>query len=159
MVVFMKGGKLSRDEKWWLDEEEMEVVKEMKYLHVMLDSRGKWGKKREQVITKGKIVLSVARMPNIEVKLLEQICNSLTESCMTTQVGIWGLGGGWKVMKKVHEMFCKRISGIPSTAVNGVCVRELGRTNRREKLVERIIKYWTRLWEMDKTSLLTNALK
>jgi hypothetical protein len=27
IAVFKKGGKLSRDEKWWLDEEEIEVVK------------------------------------------------------------------------------------------------------------------------------------
>jgi hypothetical protein len=43
-AVFKKGGKLSRDEKWWLDGKETEIVKEMKYLGVMLDSRGKWDK-------------------------------------------------------------------------------------------------------------------
>jgi cell fate (sporulation/competence/biofilm development) regulator YmcA (YheA/YmcA/DUF963 family) len=56
-------------------------------------------------------------------------------------------------------MFCKRIFGVPSTAANGACVRELGRTNRKEKVVERIVKYWKRLWEMDETSLLREALK
>jgi hypothetical protein len=61
--------------------------------------------------------------------------------------------------KKAHEMFCKRIYGVPSTATNGACVRELGRTNRREKVVERIVKYWKRLWDTDETSLLREALK
>jgi hypothetical protein len=56
-------------------------------------------------------------------------------------------------------MFCERIFGVPSTAENGTCVRELGRTNRREKVVERIVKYWKRLWVMDETSLLREALK
>jgi hypothetical protein len=27
------------------------------------------------------------------------------------------------------------------------------RTNRKEKVVERIIKYWQRLWEMDKRNI------
>jgi hypothetical protein len=27
IVVFKKGGKLSGDEKWWLDEEEIDAVK------------------------------------------------------------------------------------------------------------------------------------
>jgi alcohol dehydrogenase YqhD (iron-dependent ADH family) len=56
-------------------------------------------------------------------------------------------------------MFCKIIFGVPSTTANGAYVRELGRTNRKEKVVERIVKYWKRLWDMDETSLLRKALK
>jgi hypothetical protein len=62
-------------------------------------------------------------------------------------------------MEKVHKMFCNRIFGVPSTAVNEACVRELGRTNRKEKVVERIVKYWKRLWDMHQISLLREALK
>jgi hypothetical protein len=40
-VVLKKGGKLSRDENLWLDGEEIELVEEIKYLDVVLDSRGK----------------------------------------------------------------------------------------------------------------------
>jgi hypothetical protein len=46
IVVFKKGGKLSRDEKWRLGEE-IEVVKERKYLGVVLDSRGTGDKERK----------------------------------------------------------------------------------------------------------------
>jgi hypothetical protein len=67
---------------------------------------------------------------------------------MMIGVEIWGLQDGWKEIGKVHELFCKRIMGMPSTAANGVCVRELGRTNRKEKVI-RVIRYWQRLWEMD----------
>jgi hypothetical protein len=38
-------------------------------------------------------------------------------------------------------------------------VRELRRTNRKEEVAERIVKYWKRIWEMDETSLLREALK
>jgi cell fate (sporulation/competence/biofilm development) regulator YmcA (YheA/YmcA/DUF963 family) len=78
---------------------------------------------------------------------------------MMIWVEIWGLERGWKEIEKVHEMFCKRIFGVPSTAANGAYVIELGRTNRKEKVAERIVKYWKRLWEMDETSLLREALK
>jgi hypothetical protein len=60
---------------------------------------------------------------------------------------------------KLHEVFCKRIFGVPSTAANGACVTELGKTSRRERVVERIIKCWKRLWEMGEKSLLGEALK
>jgi hypothetical protein len=130
----------------------------------MLDSRGKWDKERKQVLIRGKIALSsinicLARAQNIQVKVLEQMCNSLIESRLMTGVEIWGLEGGWEEIEKVHEMFCKRIFGVPSTAANGACVRELGRINRKEKVVERIVKFRKRLWDMDETSLLREAFK
>jgi hypothetical protein len=71
---------------------------------------------------------------NIQAKVLEQIYNALIESRMMTGVEIWGLEGGWEEIEKVHEMLYKRIFGVPSSAANGACVRELGRTNRKEKV-------------------------
>jgi hypothetical protein len=50
--MFKKGGKSSRDEKWRLRGEEIEVAKEIKYLGVVLDSRGKW-EERKQVAIRG----------------------------------------------------------------------------------------------------------
>jgi hypothetical protein len=53
IVVFRKGGKLSRDEEWRLRGEEIEIVKEIKYLGVVMDSRGTWDKERKQVAIGG----------------------------------------------------------------------------------------------------------
>jgi hypothetical protein len=58
IVVFKKGGKLSRDEKWRLEGEEIETVKEIKYLGVVMDSRGTWDKERKQVAIRGKSALN-----------------------------------------------------------------------------------------------------
>jgi hypothetical protein len=55
---------------------------------------------------------------NIQVKMLEQIYNSLIESRMMTGVEIWGLEGGWEEIEKDHEMFYKRTFGVPSSAAN-----------------------------------------
>jgi hypothetical protein len=49
---------------------------------------------------------------------------------------------------KVHELFCKRVMGMPNTAAN-----------RKEKMMERVLRYCQRLWKMDETSLLGDALK
>jgi hypothetical protein len=37
-----------------MDGKETEILKEIKYLGVMLDSRGKWDKEGEQVLVRGK---------------------------------------------------------------------------------------------------------
>jgi hypothetical protein len=95
-----------------------------------------WGKSALNIIN-----ICVARAPNIEVKVLEQVYNTLVESRMMTGVEIWGLEDGWQEIGKVHELFCKRVMGMPNTAANGVCVKELGRTNRKEKVMERVLRY------------------
>jgi hypothetical protein len=53
--------------------EKKQIVKEIKYLGLVLDSRGKWDKERKQALNKEKIALSSiyicrARAPKIEVK-------------------------------------------------------------------------------------------
>jgi hypothetical protein len=47
--------------------------------------------------------------------------------------------------------------GAPTAAANGACVKKLGRTNRKEKVL-RVFKYWERLLEMEESSLLGDAL-
>jgi hypothetical protein len=42
---------------------------------------------------------------------------------------------------KVHELFCKRVMGVPLPSANGSCLNELWRKNRKEKLLERVMKY------------------
>jgi L-lactate utilization protein LutB len=49
--------------------------------------------------------------------------------------------------------------GKPNTAANGACVKELGRTNRKEKVMERVLRYWQRLWEMDEVGFLRDTIK
>jgi hypothetical protein len=71
----------------------MEIVKDIKYLGVMLDSRGKWDKERKQVLIRGKIALSsinicLARVQNIQVKVLEQIQNRITHDDRGRNFGI-----------------------------------------------------------------------
>jgi hypothetical protein len=58
-----------------------------------------------------------------------------------TGVEIWGLRGEWKDTEKVHEIFCKRTFGIPSTAVNGVHVKRIGENKQETKscIQEKII--------------------
>jgi hypothetical protein len=48
--------------------------------------------------------------------------------------------------------------GATAAATNVACVKELGRTNRKEKVLEKVFKYWKRLLEMEESSLLGDAL-
>jgi hypothetical protein len=80
--------------------EEIEVVKDIKYLGMVLDNRGTRDKERKQVAISGKSALNninicVARATNIEVKVLEQVYNALVESRIRQgwKSGVWKTGG------------------------------------------------------------------
>jgi hypothetical protein len=49
--------------------------------------------------------------------------------------------------------------GPPGAVANGDCVRELGRLNRKDKVLERVIKYWLGLWEVDESNPIGAALR
>jgi hypothetical protein len=57
-------------------------------------------------------------------------------------------------MGTVHELYCTRITVIQNTTANRVDVR-----TRKGKVVKTVNKYWQRLWEIDETCLLEEALK
>jgi hypothetical protein len=85
IVVFKKGGKLSKYENWKLGGEEIEVANEIKYLRIILDGRGKWEKEKRQVGIRGKTALNsinicLARAPNMGINILDQLYVSLIES-------------------------------------------------------------------------------
>jgi F0F1-type ATP synthase alpha subunit len=72
IVVFKKGGKLSKYENLKLGGEEIEVANEIKCLGIIVDGRGKWEKEKRQVVIKGKTALNsinicIARAPNMGI--------------------------------------------------------------------------------------------
>jgi hypothetical protein len=66
---------------------------------------------------------------------------------MTAGTDIWGLEDEWMEIRKVHELFCTAVMGVPMILMNDVCVKELGRTYKKEKVLKRIMKQCLRLLE------------
>jgi hypothetical protein len=149
---------LKKDEKWFVNDYEIEVVNEINYLGVFLESNGGWNRQRRNVGAKGNQTLlaidkCLARTPDIRVKVLENIYEMLCESRMMYCIEMWDLEGGWKQIDKIHSRFCKVILGMPRSAANNVAELELGRVSRRGKVLNRIVKYWLRLLGMDSSKL------
>jgi hypothetical protein len=42
---------------------------------------------------------------------------------------MWGLGGGWKEIDKIHSRFCKTILGVPRFAADSVSEQEIDRNS------------------------------
>jgi hypothetical protein len=64
----------------------------------------------------------------------------------------------WNEVGKMYELFSIGEIGVPLTPANGACVKELGKRNRKEKVLEKVKKYWSRLLEKDETNPLGKTI-
>jgi hypothetical protein len=81
ILVFKKGGKLKRDERWFVNDHKIEVADKINYLR----SSGSWNRQKLKVMAKGnQTVIAIdkclARTPDIRVKILENVYGILSES-------------------------------------------------------------------------------
>jgi hypothetical protein len=65
----------------------------------------------------------------------------------------------WKEVGKVHELFCKRVMDIPLASADDACVNELWMKNRKEKILERVMKHCLRPLETHDTNPVQDALR
>jgi hypothetical protein len=70
ILVFKKGGKLKKDERWFVNDHKIEVADEINYLGVTLESSGGWNRLKLKVMAKGNQTLvaidkCLARTPDI----------------------------------------------------------------------------------------------
>jgi hypothetical protein len=147
ILVCEKGGELKEDEKWFVNDYKIEMVNEINYLGIFLESNGVWNRQGRNVIAKGNQTLlatdkCLARTPDMRVRILENMYEMLCESRMMYGVEMWGLEGGWKQIDNIHSRFCKVTLGMPRSAANNVAELELGRVTRRGKVLNSITKYW-----------------
>jgi hypothetical protein len=136
----------------------IEVVGEITYLGITLENTGSWEKHKKKITGRGNKTLiaidrSLARIPDMNVKILENIYEMISESSMMYGIELWGVYDAWKEIDKIHGRFCKKILGVPRCAANGAAEIELGRDNRRGKTMSLTLKYWQRILRMDNQEL------
>jgi hypothetical protein len=141
-----------------MESQQIEIVKEIDYLGVTLESSGGWSKEKAKQKVKGiqyvaAIDKCLTRTPDMGVKLLENVYEMVCESRIMYGVEIWWVEEGWKEIDKIHGRMCKKILGIPRFAANGVAELELGTDSRRDKVMSTLVKYWQRILQMDKDDL------
>jgi hypothetical protein len=55
----------------------------------------------------------LARIPDMNIKMLENIYEMISESSMMYGIGLWGVYDAWKEIDKIRGRFCKKILGVP----------------------------------------------
>jgi hypothetical protein len=97
---------------------------------------GSWEKHKKKIMVRGNQTLiatdrCLAGIPDMNVKMLENIYGMISESSMMYGTELWGVYDAWKETDKIHGRFCKKILGVPRWAANGAAEIELERDSRR----------------------------
>jgi hypothetical protein len=71
-----------------------------------------------------------ARIPDMNVKMLENIYEMISESSMMYGIELRGVYDPWKEIDKIHGRFCKKTLGVSRCAANGAAEIGLGRDIR-----------------------------
>ena len=151
IVVFRKGGQLSKKDKWILNNTNIEVVQFFKYLGCFLSSSGSYAKCISELTNSArKALFSLKKyfVYNPEIFPITQIklFNSMVVPILNYGSEVWGLRKA-DPMEKFHRSFLKYILRVKNSTPNCFIYGELGVFPLYIKRYERVLTYWTKILE------------
>lgn len=157
VMVFRKGGYLSKSEKWYFDGSELEIVNKYCYLGYTFTTMLSLKQGTDHLVTKGKkavffLCKAFQKCKEMTRDTFFKIFDAKVQSILLYSSEIWGLNR-LENIERVHLQACKRFLGVPVKTPNKMIYGELGRFPLFVNSHIRCIKYWFRLLQMDEKRL------
>ena len=149
IVVYRRGGKPAKSERWFLDQKPIKTVPHFKYLGVIFSTTGVWSKAQRDLANRARkamflikkfVAITKIRNPTILFKIFD----SCVMPILNYGSEVWGFHEG-KDVDKVYHDFCKYVAGLPTNAPNLAARGEFGRKRLIFYRYNRVIKYWSKL--------------
>lgn len=154
-MVCRKGGRLSRDLKFFYDGKEIEIVNQYTYLGVPFSSSGLYNnaaeyfkKKWISALGAGWNILGDGKMNAWNEKV--SLFNTLSSTVCLYSSHIWGLSY-LDIIEKVQLQFYRRLLGISRYTANYVIRLEVGLPKIEIKVVKQALQFWKKLVSLDNT--------
>ena len=152
VVVFRKGGILSKKEKWFYNGSQIQVVPYFKYLGVTFSSTGKWVENCKMMAERGQRALNYIRsvrhkLSGLPVAAMSCMFDTMVIPAMLYGGEIWGYEKCPNI-ESVQAAFCRMTLGLPKTVPNCVLRAEMGRNSLKCKLYVKMIRWWLRVMDM-----------
>ena len=163
IMVFRKGGFLSKHEKWFYDGAKMEVVNEYCYLGFKFTTMISCNIGTEHLVTKGKKAVgclnrAFQRYNEMSYETFFKIFDAKVQPILLYASEIWGFNKLDSV-ERVHLKACKRYLGVPIITPNKMVYGDLKRFPLYINAYVRSIRYWFRLLQMDPHRIPQNAYR
>ena len=153
IMVFRKGGFLGAKEKWYFEEEELEVVNKYCYLGFNFSTKLSFDIGTSHLVAKGKkAVCCLGRIfrncKEISSSTFFKIFDSKVLPILLYSSEIWGYQRLDNI-ERVHMLACKRFLGVPMKTPNKMVYSELGRYPLYINTSIKCIKYWFKVLQME----------
>lgn len=153
IMVFRKGGHLSKNEKWYYEGNQLEVVNKYCYLGYTFTTMLSVKQGTDHLVTKGKkaalyLCKAFQKCREMSKDTFFKIFDSKVQPTVLYSSEIWGLTR-LDTIERVHIQACKRFLGVPIRTPSKMVYGELGRFPLFINSYIRCIKYWFRLLQMD----------
>ena len=163
IMVFRKGGHLSRHENWFYKSKQLEVVNSYKYLGFTLTTKLSIENSFEASAqrAKGKIVELLRVMwtlGNMNMSIFFKLFDAQVKSMLLYSSEVWGLTQ-YKGIESIHLFAIKKFLNVGQTTPNTMVYGETGRYPLYVDTYINVVKYWFKLKKMDRNRLPRQALE
>lgn len=153
IMIFRKGGHLAKYEKWFLNQKEIEVVNNYKYLGFTLTTKLSYDLALEEYARKAKrqvveILKTMWSLGNMEYSVFFKLFDAQTKPLLLYASEIWGLNH-FHLIEKIHLFACKRFLHVYPKTPNAMVYGELGRYPLFIDSCVNSVRYWFKLQNMN----------
>ena len=161
IVVFRKGGFLSRFEKWSYNDDPLQVVNCYKYLGVDFTTMLSFNNLTGAFVSKAKqaiheILSSLKKIDCYNLDVFTKLFDSKVKPILLYGSELWGCSQ-FDQIEKVHLFALKRFLNVSLHCSNNMVYAETGRYPMHICSQIRAVKYWFKLTKLSNDKIINNA--
>ena len=150
IVIFRKGGTISRQTCFLYGGLEIDIVNKFTYLGIVFTVECAFSEAHTALAgqaLKSTFALNkyIRKFINLKPKHVLDLFDKLIKHILNYSPEVWVFFSQAMVIERVHLQFCKKILGVKQCTQNGFIYGELGRTSLTVECHLRIIKYWLKV--------------
>lgn len=155
IIVFRNGGIIRRNEKWFYNGKQIEVVPYYKYLGLFVSSRMIWSKATQTLAAQAQKAVGLIKCYNrkcggLDIKSAFYLFDHMVTPILYYGAEVWGTKP-INCIEKVQVNFCKYLLKIGTKTCNAAVLGECGRYPLFVHYHSRMVKYWVKLLHMKET--------
>ena len=150
VMVFRKGGRLARYDRFHINGKSLDIVNSFKYLGINFSTNGTWSSARSlRVDHANKLIFTLKRSPvfkNLPPHLKMYVFDIKILPTLLYASEVWGENYLYdSKIDNVLYKFCKYVLGLPRYCVNATAIAEIGRSRISIYASYRKVKFWLQI--------------
>ena len=163
IIVFRKGGHLSRHEKWFYGDTPLDVVNSYSYLGINFTTRLSFVNSSSLLIAKAKkavneILFSLKSLSNFDINLFTMLFDSKVLPILSYGSELWGTSNLIEI-ERVHLYSLKRFLNVSLHSSNNKVYSETGRYPLYINHNIRCVKYWLKIKSCPQNRIVNQSYK